>query len=260
LKGVLSGLYARGDQCLPNRHFIPGQHTRLRDPEQPPQGRTIKQFQVQDNASLLHGTTHSSLAGILQTTFANTFLPNINGTYTFADFNHFLQNSVATLNLTDGPPKFDFKEYDVAAYAGDDLAGQEQPNCQSGLRWEFSSQAINLLHAITVANQAGSTPLWSYHSSSIRNDSAGDSESINKYFGPTVGLPGSRISLEWLGEDGDRAVTYYVDPAYYKHLPHVATAAPVVNAGAVGTTPGVACTAPCLPTSGSWEVTCVPLI
>src|SRR6266568_4941030 len=86
-----------------------------------PQGRTINNSQVQDNASLLHGHHTFKFGGeYYKQRSPNTLLPNINGTYTFADFNHLLQEYVFSLSLTDGPPKFDFKEYDVAAYAGDD--------------------------------------------------------------------------------------------------------------------------------------------
>ena len=217
-----------------------------------PQGRTINNSQVQDNASLLHGHHTFKFGGeYYKQRSPNTFLPNINGTYTFADFNHFLQNSVATLNLTDGPPKFDFKEYDVAAYAGDDWRVKNNLTVNLGLRWEFSSQAINLLHAITVANQAGSTPLWST-TAPASVTTVPEIPNQYKYFGPTVGFAWKPHLFGMAGEKtvirGGYRITY--DPAYYNIFLNVATAAPVVNAGAVGTTPGVACTAPCLPTSG----------
>src|SRR6266568_9374649 len=121
-----------------------------------PQGRTINNTQVQDNASLLRGKHTFKVGGeYYKQRSPNTFLPNINGTYTFADFNHFLQDAPVQLSLTDGPPKFSFKEYDIAAYAGDDWRLKNNLTVNLGLRWEFSSQAINLLHDITVANQAG---------------------------------------------------------------------------------------------------------
>jgi outer membrane receptor protein involved in Fe transport len=217
-----------------------------------PQGRTINNTQVQDNASLLHGHHTFKFGGeYYKQRSPNTFLPNINGTYTFADFNHFLQDSVGTLNLTDGPPKFDFKEYDIAAYAGDDWRVKNNLTVNLGLRWEFSSQAINLLHAITVANQAGSTPLWST-TAPASVTTVPEIPNQYKYFGPTVGLAWKPHFFGMTSEKtvirGGYRITY--DPAYYNIFLNVATAAPVVNAGAVGTTPGVTCTAPCLPTSG----------
>ncbi len=152
------------------------------------------------------------------------------------------------LSLTDGPPKFSFKEYDIAAYAGDDWRLKNNLTVNLGLRWEYSSQAINLLHDITVANQTGSTPFWSTAAPTsvttvpeIPND--------YKYFGPTVGFAWKPHIFGMTREKtvirGGYRLTY--DPAYYNIFLNVATSAPVVNAG---TAAGAACTAPCLVGSG----------
>ena len=214
-----------------------------------PQGRTINNTQVQDNASLLRGKHTFKVGGeYYKQRSPNTFLPNINGTYTFADFNHFLQDAPVQLSLTDGPPKFSFKEYDIAAYAGDDWRLKNNLTVNLGLRWEFSSQAINLLHDITVANQAGSTPFWSTAAPTsvttvpeIPND--------YKYFGPTVGFAWKPHLFGMTREKtvirGGYRLTY--DPAYYNIFLNVATSAPVVNSG---TAAGAACIAPCLVGSG----------
>src|SRR6266581_6250002 len=214
-----------------------------------PQGRTINNSQVQDNASILRGKHTFKVGGeYYKQRSPNTFLPNINGTYTFADFNHFLQDAPVQLSLTDGPPKFSFKEHDIAAYAGDDWRLKNNLTVNLGLRWEFSSQAINLLHDITVANQAGSTPFWSTAAPTsvttvpqIPND--------YKYFGPTVGFAWKPHLFGMTREKtvirGGYRITY--DPAYYNIFLNVATAAPVVNAG---TAAGAACTFPCLVGSG----------
>jgi len=214
-----------------------------------PQGRTINNSQVQDNASLLHGHHTFKFGGeYYKQRSPNTFLPNINGNYTFADFNHFLQDSAALLSLTDGPPKFDFKEYDIAAYAGDDWRLKNNLTVNLGLRWEFSSQAINLLHEITVANQAGSTPFWD-PTAPTSVTTVPEIPNQYKYFGPTAGFAWKPHLFGMTREKtvirGGYRITY--DPAYYNIFLNVATAAPVVNAGSVS---GASCTAPCLPTSG----------
>jgi len=214
-----------------------------------PQGRTINNSQVQDNASLLHGHHTFKFGGeYYKQRSPNTFLPNINGNYTFADFNHFLQDSAALLSLTDGPPKFDFKEYDIAAYAGDDWRLKNNLTVNLGLRWEFSSQAINLLHEITMANQAGSTPFWST-AAPTSVTTVPEIPNQYKYFGPTAGFAWKPHLFGMTREKtvirGGYRITY--DPAYYNIFLNVATAAPVVNAGSVS---GASCTAPCLPTSG----------
>jgi outer membrane receptor protein involved in Fe transport len=214
-----------------------------------PQGRIINNTQVQDNASYFRGRHTFKFGGeFYKQRSPNVFLPQTNGTYTFADFNRLLQDAPVQLSLTDGTPKFNFKEYDIAAYAGDDWRVKDNLTVNLGLRWEFSSQAINLLHTLTLANQAGSTPFWST-SAPTNVTTVPEIPNDYKYFGPTVGFA---WKPRFFGMTGDKTVirggyriTY--DPAYYNMFLNVATAAPVVNAGTIV---GAACTAPCLVSSG----------
>ncbi len=215
-----------------------------------PQGRTINNTQVQDNASILRGKHTFKFGGeFYKQRSPNTFLPSINGAYLFPDFNSFLQDSFGAsgrLSLTDGPTKYGFKEYDIAAYGGDDWRLKNNLTVNLGLRWEFASQPVNLLHALSVANQAGSTPFWSAAAPTsvttvpeIPND--------YKYFGPSFGFAWKPHLFGMTREKtvirGGYRITY--DPAYYNMFLNVATAAPVVNAGTITT-----CTGPCLPSSG----------
>jgi Carboxypeptidase regulatory-like domain len=232
-----------------------------------PQGRTINNTQVQDNASLVRGRHTFKIGGeFYKQRSPNTFLPNTNGTYNFSGsncaalfptlpdtssapcgFSRFLADSVQSLSLTDGTPKFNFKEYDVAAYFGDDWRVKDNLTINLGLRWEFSSQAINLLHDITVANQAGSTPFWDTTlPASVTTLPVIPNH--YKYFGPNVGFAW-KPHFFGLGEKtvirGGFRITY--DPEYYNIFLNVATSAPVVNAGSITT---ANCSAPCEPTSG----------
>jgi len=224
-----------------------------------PQGRTINNTQVQDNASWVHGHHTLKFGGeFYKQRSPNTFLPNIDGTFTFSgsntggscagqfgallpvvnsttcSFSRFLANTPLQLSLTDGPPKFNFKEYDIAAYVGDDWRVKDNLTLTLGLRWEFSSQAINLLHDITVANQAGSNPFWD---TSLPASVTTVPEIPNhyKYFGPNVGFAWTPHVFGMKSSNtvirGGFRVTY--DPAYYNIFLNVATAAPVVNAGAI---------------------------
>ena len=239
-----------------------------------PQGRTINNTQVQDNASLVRGHHTFKFGGeFYKQRSPNVFLPSINGSYNFSGsnsggscaaafplltstssapcgFSRFLADSLQSgnLGLTDGTPSFNFKEYDLAAYFGDDWRIKENLTINLGLRWEYSSQAINLLHDLSVANQAGSTPFWdpSLPSSVTTLPTI---PNHYKYFGPNIGFA---YNPHFFGMKGDKTVirggfriTY--DPAYYNMFLNVATSAPVVNAGTLTT---ATCTAPCLPTSG----------
>ena len=236
-----------------------------------PQGRTINNTQVQDNVSFTHGRHTFKFGGeFYKQRSPNAFLPNINGTYTFSgsntagscatqfgahlptvnsttcSFSRFLADTAAALSLTDGPPKFNFKEYDIAAYAGDDWRLKNNLTVNVGLRWEFSSQPINLLHTISVANQAGSNPLWST-AAPASVSTVPEIPNNFKYFGPSIGFAWKPHLFGMTREKtvirGGYRITY--DPAYYNMFLNVATSAPVVNSGTITT-----CTAPCLPTSG----------
>ena len=241
-----------------------------------PQGRIINNTQVQDNASTTRGHHTFKFGGeFYKQRSPNVFLPATNGGYAFSSsntggacstafpgigvdpsaasasncgFSKFLSNSPASLALTDGTPKFNFKEYDLAAYFGDDWRVKDNLTLNLGLRWEYSSQAINLLHDLSVANQAGSDPFWDT-SLPASVTTLPTIPNHYKYFGPNFGFAWNPHLFGMTGEKtvirGGYRISY--DPAYYNMFLNVATSAPVVNAGQI--LPG-ACTAPCLPSSG----------
>jgi hypothetical protein len=220
-----------------------------------PQGRTINTTQVQDNLSWARGHHTFKIGGeFLKQRSPNAFLPNINGAYNFlktgtpdGDFSAFLQDNPVQIGLTDGPKNFNFKEWDMAVYAGDDWRIKDNLTLNLGLRWEYSSQAINLLHDLSVATQHGPNPFWD----TTLPDSITTVPSVPnrfKYFGPNIGFAwkprffgaGDKTVIR-----GGFRITY--DPAFYNMFLNVATAAPDVNAGTIL---GTACTGTCLPSSG----------
>jgi|SRR5215467_381563 len=248
-----------------------------------PQGRTINNTQVQDNASIIRGRHTFKMGGeFYKQRSPNVFLPNTNGSYNFSGsnaapagspkgtpgtcatkfpllpstssapcgFSRFLADSLqsGSLLLTDGTPSFNFKEYDIAAYFGDDWRVRDNLTINLGLRWEFSSQAINLLHDLSVATQTGPDPFWD---TTLPTSVTTVPEIPNhyKYFGPNIGFAWNPHLLGMTGTKtvvrGGFRITY--DPAYYNMFLNVATAAPVVNAGNIS---AAGCTAPCLPSSG----------
>ncbi len=237
-----------------------------------PQGRLINNSQWQDNASLLMGRHTFKFGGeYYRQRSPNVFLPNINGTFTFSgagstttcptqfpglpayssticSFSRFLANNASLLALTDGPPKFNFKEQDAAAYFGDDWRIKDNLTLNLGVRWEYTSQAINLLHALSVLNQQGSNPFWDPTLPTSVTTVPHIPNQLH-YFGPNVGFawtPGwSRLGGKTVVRGGFR-ITY--DPPYYNIFLNVATAAPVVNAGSI--TGCAASASGCLPSSG----------
>jgi len=181
--------------------------------KQPATGPHHYNTQIQDNASFVHGRHTFKFGGeFYKQRSPNTFLPNIDGTYSFfkrrfrcgwfcrtkfpalpayggniCSFSRFLADSPVESALTDGPPKFTFKEYDIAVYVGDDWRIKDNLTIQLGLRWEYSSQAINLLHDLSVRNQAGSNPFWDTTLPATVT-TVPSIPNQYKYFGPNVGF------------------------------------------------------------------------
>jgi hypothetical protein len=223
-----------------------------------PQGRTINNTQIQDNASWAVGHHTLKFGGeFLKQRSPNTFLPNINGGYNFSltgdaaeDFSFFLSDTPALISLTDGPSKFNFKEWDMAYYFGDDWRIKDNLTLNLGVRWEYSTQAINLLHDLSVATQHGPDPFWDTALPDSITTVPKVSAPLN-YFGPNVGFawkPGFLGGEKTVIRGGFR-ITY--DPAFYNMFLNVATAAPDVNAGTIVPIDIGDCNGgPCLPSSG----------
>jgi hypothetical protein len=259
-----------------------------------PQGRLINVTQYQDNATWVIGKHTLKFGGEYgRQRSPNVFLPNINGTFTFARpasesagasscaglfpgvtanpfwisngsyttnesvvcaFSRFLQNQPTQLSLTDGPPKFNFKEQDLSFYFQDDWKIKDNLTLNLGLRWEWNQQAINLLHDITVANQTGPTPFWDTTLPLNLTTLPSIPQDLNN-FGPNIGFAWTpKIWKSILGDGktvirGGFRIAY--DPAFYNIFLNVATAAPVVNAGTITLAQGAAIPAGGAPTGAS---------
>jgi hypothetical protein len=181
-------------------------------------------------------------------------LPNINGSYSFADFDSFIQNKPSTFSLVDGPPSFPFKEQDAAVYFQDDFRLKDNLTLYLGLRWEFFQEAINLLHDLSLKNQQASNPLWNA-SLPLSLTTVPHIPQDTNNFGPNVGFSWQpRILSSIFGQNktvfrGSFRVAY--DPAYYNIFLNVATSAPVVNSGFLNSAvPGTV--VPGLPSSGNF--------
>jgi outer membrane receptor protein involved in Fe transport len=215
-----------------------------------PQDRNVNNTQWQDNASWLLGRHNVKFGGEFDRQRSpSTFLPDVNGRYTFADFNSFISNTPSAYNFADGPTKFNFKEKDGAWYVQDDWKVRDNLTLNLGLRWEWTQQAFNLLHDLTVKQQTGPNPFWNTSLPLSLTTVPKLPEDLNN-FAPRVGFAYTpHVFSKLFGENktvirGGYGIAY--DEAYYNIFLNVATSAPVVNAGQVTT--GV----PGLPTSGDF--------
>jgi len=213
-----------------------------------PQGRIINVYQVQDNASWQIARHTVKIGGEYgKQRSPNVFLPNVNGSFTFADFNAFLANTPDSASITAGNAKLPFKENDLAFYVQDDWRIKDNLTLNLGLRWEWFQQAINLLHDLTVKQQTGPNPFWDPTLPLDRTTIPHIPQDLNN-FSPVVGFAWTpRIWKGFFGEDktvirGGFRIGY--DPSFYNIFLNTATRAPVVNAGTIFGGPG-------LPSSGA---------
>jgi len=201
-------------------------------------------YQWQDNATWTHGKHTARFGG--EYTWAkpfSDFLPQYQGTYTFASFDTFMQNTPAQIAITDGPFRIRYHDKQVATYFQDDWRLRSNLTVNLGLRWEWFQNTLNQLHEFSVAQQTGPNPFWSTALPLSRTTVPAFAEDKNN-FGPVVGFAYS-VKEKTVVRGGFR-IAY--DPTFYNIHLNVASSAPFVNAGtiAAGTDPIV----PGLPTTG----------
>ena len=209
-----------------------------------PQGRQNDYYQVQENANKVLGRHQMKFGGeFTRQTSPNPFLPTYNGSYTFSSFNDFIANTPTRVAIADGNFTGTYKEKDVAAYFQDDWRVTDKLTLNLGLRWEWFQQGINLLHDLTVAQQAGPKPFWNT-SLPLSLTTLPRIPENYKNFGPIFGFA-------WQAKNrtvvrGGFRIAY--DASFYNIALNTQTAAPVVNSATL--TSGIDPTVPGLPTSG----------
>jgi outer membrane receptor protein involved in Fe transport len=213
-----------------------------------PQGRTVKVNQIQDNATFIHGNHSITFGGEFEKQNSpNVGLNNYNGTYTFGSFNTFLQGGSAAANdfltLADGSPVLPFSEPDVDGFVQDDWKVRPDLTLNLGLRYEWYSQSVNLLHDMTLSRETNpATAFWDTTlplSQRIFHSIPQDYKKIQ----PRIGFAWNPQFLDQkLVVRGGYAIN--ADPAFYNIFLNAAASAPVVNSGNIG------CDNNCLPSGG----------
>jgi hypothetical protein len=202
-----------------------------------PQGRIVNAYQLQDNWTYIKGR-HALKAGVNFTyqRSPNYFLPNVNGTYSYATGNPYVnlaENTATTINVTSGDPVLDFREKDSFLYVQDDYKIKNNLTLNLGLTWSYYGQPANLFHNKTVKQQSSSEPFWDPSlPTSITTFPSIPSPKAS--FGPNVGFawtPGMDNKI--LGNNkttirGGYRLAY--DPPFYNIYLNIASAAPNVLA------------------------------
>jgi hypothetical protein len=208
----------------------------------------VKVTQIQDNASWNRGR-HSILFGgeFDYQNSPNVYLPNAIGSFDFAPgaagvaFRNVgsasspLNNGITGIlqgisetQLTAGNTTNHFTEPDYALYFQDDWKIMPSLTLNLGLRYEFFSQSINLLHNESVAQQTGPNPFWS----TGLPLSATTFPKINSFYKniePRLGFAWNPDFAKQMVVRGGFAIN--VDPAFDNIFINIASGTPIVNAG-----------------------------
>lgn len=232
-------------------------------PSNMPQGRVVKVTQIQDNATWNAGR-HSIVFGgeFDYQNSPSVFLPNSNGGFSFANgsttipFRNVASNAalangitgmlegITEAALTAGNPTDQFREPDYALYFQDDWKVFSDLTLNLGVRYEFFSQSINLLHNESVVQQTGSNPFWNT-SLPASVTTFPKIASFFKNIEPRIGLAFSPDSSKRVVVHAGFAIN--VDPAFNNIFINIASGTPVSNAGSFACD-GV--TVQCIPSNG----------
>jgi hypothetical protein len=204
-----------------------------------PQYRMINSYQYQDNVSKQLGR-HSLKMGVqfIDDAIPIGFLPNVDGVYTFNNFQSYLNNQPATFSGAAGIATQKPSEFDQAYYIQDDFRLRPNLTLNLGVRYEYDGQPINLLNRETVARESNpATAIWNT-SLPLADRTYGLLNAPSKNFSPRIGFAytpqfSNGLLSKLFGKDatvfrGGYSMGY--DPAFYNLMLNAQTAAPVVFA------------------------------
>ena len=245
-----------------------------------PQSRIVNTWQAQDNWNFVLGK-HQFKAGVNWTyqRSPNIFLPNINGSYRFANWTDtgsgcatntnpctkgFITNVPNRIRVANGPSQLDFREYDTFVYGGDDWKIGQNLTLNLGLTWTYYGQPANLFNDITTARESNpATAFWlTSLPLSVRTDPK--IPAPKNSFGPSLGFA---YSPQWGGFLTGHGKTtfrggyrFLYDPPFYNIYLNVSTSAPEVflqsfTGGAAATKP-----VPATPTGPNVRASLAPFL
>jgi hypothetical protein len=169
-----------------------------------PQARLVNTWQAQDNWNYVLGK-HALKAGVNWTyqRSPNTFLPTLNGQFRFASLSQFLGGSSTLaadtpnrVQIANGNPVLDFREYDTFLYFGDDWKISQHLTLNLGLTWTYYGSPENLFNQLTTQRESNSATAFWLQSLPIAARTFPTVPSITNSFGPSVGFA---YSPQWGG-------------------------------------------------------------
>ena len=209
-----------------------------------PQGRIINVYEVQDNASMVHGRHVMKWGGEYDRQRSPNYgLFEQNGLFIYSDFNSLLANTPLETQVAYGQPVLRFKENDVALYFQDDWRVRDNLTLNLGLRWEYYQQPSNLLADQSVAQQKGPNHLWD-QTLPLSLTTVPHLPNHYRNFGPVVGFAWTpRMLPRLFGADktvirGGFRIAY--DFAYYNLDTNVEGSSPFTNLATINNAAGTA--------------------
>ncbi len=204
-----------------------------------PQGRIVDVYQFGDKLSVTTGN-HTILFGVDLRYLKNSvpFLPNINGNFLFSSVGSIVNNMPASIQLADGEPTLDYKQWDRFFFFQDDWRVRPNLTLNLGLRYEYSGQPINLLNELTVERESDPARAFWRQNLPIEARTFGKLPADKNNFAPRLGFAwspdfgDSKFSRFLFGESSDTVIrggfSVAYDPVFYNIMLNISTSAPIV--------------------------------
>jgi hypothetical protein len=198
-----------------------------------PQARLVNSWQAQDNWDYVVGK-HNFKAGVNWTyqRSPNIFLPTINGQYRFTSLSSFLTtNTPNRVQIAQGNPVLDFREYDTFAYAGDDWKISPNLTLNLGVTWTYYGQPANLFHDLTTSRESDPAKAFWLQTLPLDQRTNPTIPTVMNSFGPSAGFA---YSPKWGGfvtGNGKMVIRggyrLLYDPPFYNIFLNTSSSAPV---------------------------------
>jgi len=198
-----------------------------------PEGRIVNTWQGQDNLNWVRGK-HTFKAGVNYTyqRSPNTFLPNLNGAFRFANWESFAANTPNRVRIAAGTPTLDFREHDTFLYAGDDWKVLQNLTLNLGLTWTYYGQPANLFNDLTTQRESNPATAFWRQDIPLSQRTSPKLDAPTKSFGPSLGFAYTPSWGGFLTGHGKTVLRggyrFLYDPPFYNIYLNIANSAPVV--------------------------------
>jgi hypothetical protein len=161
----------------------------------------------------------------------NTFSGFLNGTFRFASWDAFFANTPSRVQIANGSPALDFREYDTFGYIGDDWKVNRSLTLNLGLTYTYYGQPANLFNDITTKRE--SNPATAFWNPAVPFDARVNPRipTRKNNFGPSAGFAYAPQGGGIFGNGKTvfrGGYRYLYDPPYLNIYLNIADSAPMV--------------------------------